>query len=753
MFRTCRPGWDRPQYFSSRSIEMLYAIETMAKVEKKKDSRCWSGTRGIVLFPHESLRVGCSSILLSSTIITVLSRILLAILLLLKLSQIQSHSSQIQNKMFIKCLLPLSLLYVLLSIILLNLVAAQMITDQETNPNPNTPVVPVNNANTGIVGGDFNSLPSDPTDPTDLPDVEPVPQISNQQVDTDQQAAVSFVIGTSGGVPTTQEIAAEAVLQNQDLGVGNEPVNNAAVNINTQQQAPATELVQPLSPLSPNDDRNLPNIRLSNAPTTGAYSTGNAPVQRITPPMQIVEEIYRTYAPKLEEARARRFPGGYPGLDVVPEEPPQDIWDQSAYTSIIIRPETWQKFFNQTTQFGYGGTDLVEYVWWACSNIQNYRISLKYLIVPLGRYLRRKNPALKDRLDDSWRKLGRMMRYVSNRDSEPDGKATEWDRPGLCDSHGGYLGAPTPQQWKTSKKGRDELKNTLLKKLLEYQELAPREILLTDNLFVDAFSMIVASQRAMVTWLTDDFTPLIREINDFCCKNRDLLANSNMRPAGIWDRKTMGYKSYWHEKYGKIYHYIPQNFPYWPAWDRPKIEKKPEMLETLIYATHATAAGLTRGALSFLTELFVDFSAKVWNLGQYAGLPDPDFGYASASGYKGSNKLVTFTLSPKFMLGAAERGNSHFLYGPVYPSESPVELENWNDAAEIERNSWRDKELAMLKEDRDLFDREKAAEPDTVPLSGLSTGASTPPQKPGNAPGQKLGNKGTQYRAVKKPYR
>ncbi|KAK6512969.1 hypothetical protein TWF506_009131 [Arthrobotrys conoides] len=652
--------------------------------------------------------------------------------------------------MLAKHRLPSPLLCLLISIIFLNFVAAQMITGSDQDPNLVIPVAPVNNANTGAVDNGFNDLPSDPTDPTDLPDTQPVPLISDERIDADQEAVIDFASETSGGVPTTEEVAAEAVLQNQDLGVGNEPVNNLVVDTNTQQQQqqPA-EPVQPLSPLSPNDDRNLANVRLSNAPTTGAFLTGNTPAKKIIPPMEIVEEIYNSYAPQLEEVRARRFPGGYPGdLDVVPEEPSEDIWDKGVYTSIIIRPETWEKFFNETTQFGYGETDLVEYVWWACSNIQNYRISLEELIVRLSNYAKRKNPTLKERLDDTWRKLGQIMKPVSNRDFGGKSQTTGFNGPGLCDSPGGYLAAPTPQQWKTSKKGRDELKSLLLKRFFEFQRIAPQEILLTDNLFIQAFSMIVSAQRGMVSWLTEEFTPVIRDINALCCTKRNLLANTNMRPAGIWDRKTMGYKSYWQEKYGKIYRYIPPGFSYWGIWDNKKIEKIPEALETLIYATHATATGLTRGALAFATEVFVDLSAKVWNLGQYAGLPDPDFGYAG--GYKSNTKLVTFTLSPKFMLGAAERGNSHFMYGPVYPATPPVGLEFWDDAAEIERNKWRDKALDDLKEDRALFDREKEAEPEAVPLSGLSTGASTPPQRPGPIAGQKLG-KGTKYRAVKKP--
>ncbi|RVD89706.1 uncharacterized protein DFL_000701 [Arthrobotrys flagrans] len=97
------------------------------------------------------------------------------------------------------------------------------------------------------------------------------------------------------------------------------------------------------------------------------------------------------------------------------------------------------------------------------------------------------------------------------------------------------------------------------------------------------------------------------------------------------------------------------------------------MLETLAYYTRATTAGLARGAFAFAIELSVDTAAKTWSLGQYAGLPDPDFGYAG--GYKGTSKVVTFTLSPKFMLGAVERGDMHFIYGPVYPSDFQVGLE------------------------------------------------------------------------------
>ncbi|KAK6336958.1 hypothetical protein TWF718_009746 [Orbilia javanica] len=613
---------------------------------------------------------------------------------------------------------------------------------------------PVENVNTGAVDNGFSDLPSDPTDPTDLPDTQTVAIVSNDQVDPDQQAVVGFASGTSGGVPTVEEVATEAAQQRQDLGVGNElvsqqqpPTGSAPVN-GQQQSTTGQTQAEVQSPVNPHDDRKNPNLRMSDAPATGAYRTGDATNTKIIPPMEVVQEIYNTYAPRLEEARRRKFPEGYPGPDVVPEEPPADIWADDIYTSIIIRPETWQRFFNQTTQFGYGGTDLVEYVWWACSNIQNYRISLEELMVPLANWARRTDKTLKARVDENWRRLGRIMMYVSNREFQVDGKTTGLNGPGLCDSPGGFLAAPTPEQWKTSKKNRDELKNMFLKKMLDYKELAPREILLTDHLFIDAFSMIVSAQRAMMTWLTDDFTPLIRDINAKCCSKRDLLANINMRPAGLWDRKTMGYKSYWHEKYGKIYRYIPPDFSYWRSWDNKKIERIPEMLETLIYATHATAAGITRGALAFATEVFVDLSGKVWSLGQYAGLPDPDFGYAGGAKYKGAKKAVTFTLSPKFMLGAAERGNTHFMYGEVYPATPPVGIEFWDDAAEMEKNKWRDKELDKLKQDRDLFDREKEAEPETAQLSGLSTGANTPrPAKSGTS--KKIG-KGTQYRAVKK---
>ncbi|KAK6507689.1 hypothetical protein TWF481_006112 [Arthrobotrys musiformis] len=586
------------------------------------------------------------------------------------------------------------------------------------------------------------------TDPTgNNPNNPPNTQVEAPAVATNQEAVEEFISETSGGVPTAEEVAAEAVQQSQDLGVGNEPVNGAVNDPGTQQAQVAGQTnPQPTGPANPNDDSAYPNININNPPRNNQPLTANSGANRITLPMEIAQEIYSTYAPKLEEARQRRFPEGYPGPEVSPVEPSSDdIWATEVYTSLIIRPETWQRFFNQTTLFGYGETDLVEYVWWACSNVQNYRISLDELFLSLARWVKRTDQDLYARLNTVWGGLGKIMKMVSNRDFNPkEGKISGVYAPGICDTPGGYLAAPTPQEWKTNKKGRDALKNALLKKLLDYKQLRPNEILLNDGVFIAVFSVLVTGQRGLAGWLTDELTPVMRDINAKCCADRNLLANTHMRPAGLWDRKTMGYKAYWNEKYGKIYRYIPPDFSYWNAWESKNVERSPEKLQMLIYATHATAAGLTRGAMAFMTELFVDFSAKVWALGQYAGLPDPDFGYAEANR---PFKPVSFTLSPKFMVGAAEKGSTHFLYGASYPSDYPVGLEYWDDAAEIERNRWRDQELDIIRAHADLFDREKAAEPDEVPVSGQSTGASTPR----NGPGNKIGNSATQYRAVKKP--
>ncbi|KAK6343501.1 hypothetical protein TWF730_011091 [Orbilia blumenaviensis] len=624
------------------------------------------------------------------------------------------------------------------------------ISPPQTNINTNTDT----NANTN----EFANLPSDPTNPNDLPDAEPT--ASNDLADADQQAVIGFASGTSGGVPTQEQIAAEAVQQTSDLGIGNgtpqQPNIPVDTNVNAQSAADQTGTTTTTTTATTTgafaDDRDNPN--LNHFRYNPATAPGNTdPIQRIKPPIEIAEEIATTYSSKLTEARQRKYPNGYPGPDTPLAHPPYDFWTPDTYTSLIIRPETWMRFFDDVTMHGYGDSDLVVYTWWMCSNIQNYRKSLDELIISLNAWLQRTDKALAKRLTENWTKYGQIMRLISNRKFGDKGKATGDNAAALCDTPGGFLAAPTAEQWNTSKKGRQALEMQVLKDFMNYQQLAPNEILVTDLYFVEAFQRLVNAQRMMVEWLNNDFTPLIRDINAKCCSKRNLLANTNMRPAGIYDRKALGYKTYWHEKYGKIYRYIPLDFPYWRSWNDKKVERIPDMLETLIYATHATAAGLARGALPFGTEIFVDLAAKVWSLGQYAGIPDPEFGFIGANQL---NQKTSFKLSPKFMLGAAERGSTHFMYGAEYPSLSPVGVEFWDDEQEMAKNRWRDQELERMREDQRLFDKEKAAlvEPEPVPiLSGPSTSPSTGSNTPQQATTgkKKAKGKGTQYRLVKKP--
>ncbi|KAF3908291.1 hypothetical protein AA313_de0206399 [Arthrobotrys entomopaga] len=363
------------------------------------------------------------------------------------------------------------------------------------------------------------------------------------------------------------------------------------------------------------------------------------------------------------------------------------LGDYSWRTSIILNQKLWDEFQSDIMNAYSLKEETPFFIWLFCKTIVSWSQSIETLFFHAENYLRVKDERLAVRLKQQYQKFWSNSYYLTNKDArKPNAK---YNVPGLCDP-GGFLASPTKAQVE-DKEVREQMSIELIKTLFMYEKLAPNEISISEDLFMHTWNVVDLNSLWTANWLRNEFTPLMREINIQLFPNRDLLANTYPRPLGVWKRRELGYYAYWNEKYGKIYKYLPNGFPYWDVWSATQsMQSVPEMPEMLLYGLHATVVGFIRGPVAFLTEMFVDMAFKAWSIAQKSDIgADEDFAVPGTN----NRARTIFAMGSGGLRNAAEKNDTTYVW-----SASPEHrgLDKWDDAAEIAKNQWRDESLRKM---------------------------------------------------------
>ncbi|KAJ6258231.1 hypothetical protein Dda_7150 [Drechslerella dactyloides] len=386
--------------------------------------------------------------------------------------------------------------------------------------------------------------------------------------------------------------------------------------------------------------------------------------------------------------------------------PPREIptveeFDDSVLpvNSITIRPEAWEIFMDHQ-MIGFGGSSPIYLLWWAGGMLIGWRESLDRLLHAVYKFQGGSSGPFAKKITSVYQSLIRDLMLLTNYFAyHPDrAKPPSKDRidPGpvlaqqaLFDANG--LLEPVPPNLAHDPFVRALYAENALKGLFRYEELRPdREIILSDNRFLNIWDIADYAHRRLVRWLNEEFTPLMDEMNHEYYPDSDLLANTWWRPLGIWKRQEIGYQQYWMQKYGKIYKYIPPDFGYWETWESNTVKTLPGIGELLLFATHSTGVGLVRGLLPYILELFSDIAGVAWTLGDSIPLRDPDFAVPG-----GPSMGLSIDLPARFLVNQPERNATNYvIFG------NGQWADKWDDEAEIARNEWRDSAITKAEKAR-----------------------------------------------------
>ncbi|KAF3904946.1 hypothetical protein ABW20_dc0109967 [Dactylellina cionopaga] len=442
-------------------------------------------------------------------------------------------------------------------------------------------------------------------------------------------------------------------------------------------------------------------------------------------------------AQKLAQAGAQRTPKTLPTeipAELKKEEP--ESWEKimdptfNSLTTIVLTPSEWDSFA-KWAKFGYGGASNISWMWWTCKVMINWRVSIENLLTTTIKYVKTRDPQLAKRLEEAQTAFITGLTPVTN--IRAGNKRFTYHFNGLCDQ-GGFLTSPNPAAATNSQAERDA-EDKFLKRMFMYDDktYGPDKITMSDDLFLHNWNILHLNLNMQVNWLKNTFTPLMRDINAKLFPKRDLIANINPRPLGVWKRKQIGLAGYWRQKYSSIYKYIPPDFGYWGVWNDPEtvtlVADAPEML---LLATHSTAVGFIRGIEPFLSELFIDIALKAWGMGNMASFAsDPEFALPGVNDYERTN----FGIQTFFLQNAAERNDNG------YQANAAGEYSDvWNDRNEKAKYEWRDlglQKIELAKQAKVTAEREKKEK---------EAKASEAAKK-----NQPLGNTATKRRKTKKP--
>ncbi|KAF3938676.1 hypothetical protein ABW19_dt0206730 [Dactylella cylindrospora] len=387
------------------------------------------------------------------------------------------------------------------------------------------------------------------------------------------------------------------------------------------------------------------------------------------------KEALRSEMRKLLDPALQRLREIYPPRD----EPPLSDWaEPSANSDIIVSKQQWDEFVQSFGTYKDSNTviNLVD----ATKLLTAHAINLIKLSGLL--YQVTFNNEFNSIRGHVWDVLKPIHNALWNDEGDVMIEMTPEERvKGFMDP-GGILDSTL----KTDTGHRAETVQKVLKGLFSYREdQDPRYIVLDDTVFQSTWLQI--REATLDLWkllghVTDKIVlPAQHEIWDKY-NFGNIIANTELRPSGVWKRGTIGYVNYYQKKYRKVYWPLPANSPYWVAWGLGT-DGAVVLRQNYFYlwsAFHHEFTSMVAGALSWILELYIDISAKANAMASKCITPNKEWAKPTIDTPGFTKELVHSYPEVRDEGYTTEEGGQG----------------DWDDGREVEKYAWMEREPAVI---------------------------------------------------------